>query len=112
LIPIQDRLFTTDRVQGAYSFNALGECALKTGRPDAAEEGFKHALSVRETAEFGGMGLGDRWYLVVSRDNMAKVREVQGKLLEARELRLRGKDCDMMCCSSDEVRSGFFLLHD
>lgn len=104
LIPVQDRLYTTNSVQVARSFNAVGECTLALGRPDAAEESFDQALGVRETAEYGGMGLGERWDAVVSRDNMAKVREVQGKLLEARKLRLRGKDSDMLCCSNSEVR--------
>lgn len=113
IIPLQDKLYSTDSVEAAVSFNGLGECALKMGEAGGAEEALSQALKVREDVSFGGMGLGTRHDAAVTRENMAQVKESQGKFLDARRLRLRGRGTDTMHCSDSKVSCTVeYIYHD
>ncbi|RDB16594.1 hypothetical protein Hypma_002809 [Hypsizygus marmoreus] len=102
LIPIQDRLYSIDSLQVAESFAEAGLLLMESGRPDAAEEAYMQVLKVRDDARWGGLGMGERRDAVAAREWMGKAKEGLGKYVEAREVRMRGKDDDVVLCSSSE----------
>ncbi|TFK19004.1 hypothetical protein FA15DRAFT_674827 [Coprinopsis marcescibilis] len=105
-IPYQDKLTTTSSAECAEGFEGLGTAALGESKYSEAEEAFKEVLRVREDNSHGGLELGDRLDVVHPREKMAKVREHQGRLLDARDLRLRGeKDGRMRCAASKCARN-------
>lgn len=101
LIPILSTVYGDDSTEACWAFNGMGECTLADGpdqRFDAAEEAFTQALKVRDDVKYGGLGLGTRAEVVLSRENMAKAKEGLGKFLEAREVRMRGSDQNTTYC--------------
>ena len=100
LIPLLDRLFTSNSVEFANAFSDTSECLIETGRFDGAEEGLAQVLRVRDYKRFGGLEMGEKGLaLALQREKMAIAKEGL-KLLEAREFRLRGRDVDEMVCSN------------
>ena len=101
LIPLLDRLYTSNSLEFADAFSATSECLIETGRFDGAEEGLSQVLKVRDYKRFGGLEMGERGLaLALQREKMAIAKEGLKKLLEAREFRLRGKEVEEMVCSN------------
>ncbi|KAJ7072808.1 hypothetical protein C8F01DRAFT_972386 [Mycena amicta] len=94
-------------VQAAISLNGLGEACISAGRLPEADEALTKALKVREAGDMGGLGLGPRIDAAVTRDNLAALREAQGRFDDARALRLAGDPKDQIMCGNDKVS---FLL--
>jgi len=95
---IKLQAFGEEAVQTAISFNGLGEDLLQLGQLDEAEEMLGKALHVRDDTAFGGLGAGPRMDAAVTRENVAQLREAQGRLADAKEMRLRGKGKGEICC--------------
>lgn len=98
------RAFGEESVQAAMSFNGLGEVYLKVSKLNEAEEVFAKALKVRDNAEFGGLELGPRNDAAATRDNIAQLREAQGRFEDAREMRLKGANKGETMCGNSNVR--------
>jgi len=99
-----------DSLQAGISFNGLGDNLMFLGKLDEAEVALGKALRIRDDKEFGGMGVGPRLDAAVTRDSVAQLREAQGRLVEARELRLRGKG--HMCCGNYKCPGQLFTISD
>ncbi|KAG6910340.1 hypothetical protein DXG01_011408 [Tephrocybe rancida] len=110
LIPIIDRLYTLTSVEGADAFDGLAECLLHQRIWDSAIEAAQSVLKTREEPRFGGAGVGTAYDRGKSRKAMAKALEGQGKLLDARVVRLRGKETDTLVCAYAECAVHLLLL--
>ncbi|KZS92476.1 hypothetical protein SISNIDRAFT_486504 [Sistotremastrum niveocremeum HHB9708] len=95
-------------VQAALTFNGLGESLIALGEFLAAEEVLSKALRVYDYEEYGGLGQGPRFDAAVARENMAQVREAQGRFADAVELRKRGKTRGQICCPNMQRAGCFF----
>lgn len=73
---------------------------------DEAEDYLKKALAVRDEAPYG-RGLGPRFDAAVSRENMARVYDKRGNLLEAKGIRKRAGE---ICC--DYYKVGIYHIKD
>ncbi|KZT42140.1 hypothetical protein SISSUDRAFT_108490 [Sistotremastrum suecicum HHB10207 ss-3] len=110
------RAYPETSVQAALTFNGLGESLIALGEFLAAEEVLSKALRVYDYEEYGGLGQGTRFDAAVARENMAQVREAQGRFADAVELRKRGKTRGQICCPNMQARCApagrTFLLSD
>ncbi|KAJ7198767.1 hypothetical protein GGX14DRAFT_699938 [Mycena pura] len=98
-------------VGAALSYNALGETYIAAQRYDEAEEALRKSLHVRDNKEFGGLGEGPRQDAAATRDNLAQVFEAQGKMDQAREIRMKGAaNGETMCGSYECVTPGGAML--
>jgi tetratricopeptide (TPR) repeat protein len=98
------RAFGEESVQAAISYNALGEVYLQAGELSEAEKVFAKALKARDNVAFGGLELGPRNDAAATRDNIAQLREAQGRFEEAKEMRLKGADRSETMCGNYDVR--------
>ncbi|KZS92475.1 hypothetical protein SISNIDRAFT_455676 [Sistotremastrum niveocremeum HHB9708] len=104
------KTFPETSVQAAISFNGLGESLLSLQDLSGAEEALSKALRVRDDKTFGGLGEGPRFDAAVTRENMAQLREAQGRFEEAKEMRMRGKSKGHIACGNDKCPGQLFLL--
>ncbi|TFK36189.1 hypothetical protein BDQ12DRAFT_252647 [Crucibulum laeve] len=100
LIPYLDKLYGMDSLECANGFIGLGECSICIGEIEGAEEAFNQVLKVRESKEFGGLGLGSKEEAAQAREYLARLKEKQGQLVRARALRARGEKDKSMRCSN------------
>lgn len=111
-LPLKIAGYGPDSIQAAITFNALGECHLKAGNLDQAEENLLKALRVRDNKAWGGLELGPRNDAAASRDNYAQVLEARGgreNFGRAREVRKRGAERGETMCGCYEVCFFFFF---
>ncbi|KAI2613140.1 uncharacterized protein GGS25DRAFT_478691 [Hypoxylon fragiforme] len=87
------RAFPATSVQAGISYNGLGEALLRAGRFDEADAAFASALQAREAG-------GPRSDAAITRDNIARLREAQGRFEDAREMRLRGRERSEVMCGN------------
>ena len=102
-IALKLKAYNDDSTQLAISYNGLGETLLSLEKLEEADVALAKALRVRDDAAFGGLGKGPRFDAGVTRENVAQLREAQGRLDEAKQMRLRGKE-GQMCCGHYRVR--------
>jgi hypothetical protein len=81
----------------------LGEACLSAGRLDDADHALTRALKIREATAAGGLGLGPRLDAAATRDNLAALREAQGRFDDAKALRLMGREEKEILCGFSEV---------
>ncbi|KAI1324559.1 hypothetical protein F5Y16DRAFT_423865 [Xylariaceae sp. FL0255] len=84
------RTYPATSIQVAISLNGLGEALMAAGQLEEADEVLAQALAVRETA-------GPRLDAAATRENIGALREKQGRFAEAAEVRLLGRDGEMLC---------------
>jgi tetratricopeptide (TPR) repeat protein len=89
-ISIKEAVFGTQAIQLALSRNSLGELYMKMDRLGEAEHNLKLAVEVRN-------GAGSHLDAAVSRDNLAQLFEMRGKLEDAKNMRLNGAPDNMVC---------------
>ncbi|KZS92478.1 hypothetical protein SISNIDRAFT_486506 [Sistotremastrum niveocremeum HHB9708] len=106
------KMFPETSIQAALSFNGLGEKLLLLGDIPGAEYNLTKALRVRDDESFGGLGTGPRYDAAVTRENMAQLREAQGRFEEAKDIRLRGKSKGQVCCGNYNCPGQMFLLSE
>ncbi|KZS92477.1 hypothetical protein SISNIDRAFT_486505 [Sistotremastrum niveocremeum HHB9708] len=102
--------FPETSIQASMSYNGIGEALLRLGDISGAEEAFLKALYVRDDKIHGGLGEGPRLDAAVMRENLAQVREAQGRFADAKELRLRGQSKGQICCANHKCPNQLFLL--
>lgn len=95
-IELKERGLGQNSITLALSRNALGELYMRMNKYAEAEVLLKAAIDVRERS-------GPPLDAAVSRDNLAALYETQGKMAEAREMRMRGAP-DSISCSNYKVR--------
>lgn len=78
------------------SWNKLGEIQHEMGKVNEAEKSLKKAVDIRES-------LGEDFDTSVSRDNLARVYEEQGRMEDARQMRLRGRPAQNISCGNFSV---------
>lgn len=100
-LELKERHLGPDAVSTALTKNALGELYIKLGKLDEAEGHLKKAVDIRSTAE-------PAFDAAVSRENLAQLYEIRGKLKEARDTRLLGSP-DKMACGYYHVSTALFL---
>lgn len=88
--------FGSDSISTAISYNALGEALLSNENFTEAEEVLTKAVAIRDAR-------GPAFDAAVSRENLARVYEAQGKWAQAKELRTRRTE--EMVCSNYQVTS-------
>lgn len=66
------------------------------GKVNEAEKSLKKAVEIREA-------LKEDFDTSVSRDNLAKVYEEQGRMDEAKQMRLRGRPAQNIACANFKV---------
>ena len=76
---------------------------ISTQRCEESEEALRKSLHVRDNEELGGLGEGPRQDAAATRDNLAQVFEAQGKMDQAREMRMKGAANGETMCGSYEV---------
>ena len=59
-LALKVQCFGEQSIQAGLSFNEVGECYLKTGDLQKAEENLLKALKVRDNRKFGGLEIGPR----------------------------------------------------
>lgn len=97
-LALRQQFYGLDSVQVGISANGLGEAMLALGRLDDAEQALMVALRCRDE-----LGLGPKFDMAVTRENVGCLWEARGKWDEAREVRLRGADVGMMACGNEKV---------
>ncbi|KAI1490741.1 hypothetical protein F5X96DRAFT_694200 [Biscogniauxia mediterranea] len=85
------RAYPESSTQVGISLNGLGEALLRAGELEEADKALERALSIREKH-------GPALDAAATRENIAALREAQGKFDEAREMRLRGSKQGQMLC--------------
>ena len=96
IVAIDEKLQGPNSSSSGLSWNKLGEIQFEMGKITEAEPSLKRAVEIRE-------GLGEDFDTAVSRDNLARVYEAQGRMDEAREMRLRGRASQNISCGSFKV---------
>jgi hypothetical protein len=89
-----------ESVEVAISYEGLGVALRLSGKVLEAREYHEKALYIREDGEFGGLGKGIREDAACTRDSLACILEFEGRMKEAREMRLRGEAKDEMLCAN------------
>lgn len=84
----------------AISYEGLGTALRLGGKLLEAREYHEKALYIREYIEFGGLGKGSREDAADTRDSLACILESEGRMKEAREMRLRGEATDELLCTN------------
>ncbi|KAI0149992.1 hypothetical protein F4776DRAFT_604111 [Hypoxylon sp. NC0597] len=90
------RAYPEFSIQAGISYNGLGEALFRAGRLDEADECFQKALAVREAK-------GPAQDVAATRDNIGALREAQGRLDDAREIRLKGAEKKQMLCGNYDI---------
>lgn len=81
-IEVKERYLEPNSTITAISQNMLGEVYIKMGKIEEAERQLKRAMTARNEA-------GTAFDAAVTRENLAQLSEMKGKMSEAKELRLR-----------------------
>jgi tetratricopeptide (TPR) repeat protein len=87
------------------SWNKLGEIQHEMGKTGEAEKSLQKAVEIREK-------LGESFDTSVSRDNLARVYEEQGRMEEAKQMRLRGRPSQNITCGNFDVSLGSYDTTD
>jgi hypothetical protein len=85
------------------SWNKLGEIQFENKNFVDAEVSLKRAVEIRE-------GLQEDFDTAVSRDNLARIFETDGRMEEARKMRLRGRNSQNIACGCFTVSFSFQIL--
>ncbi|KIM30123.1 hypothetical protein M408DRAFT_328516 [Serendipita vermifera MAFF 305830] len=98
-IPLQQEICVLDEQMhgrnsssAGLSWNKLGEMQYENKDFAAAEVSLKLAVEIRE-------GLGEDFDTSVSRDNLARIFEVYGRMEDAKKMRLRGRKAQNITCA-------------
>jgi hypothetical protein len=65
-----------------------------------ADKYISMALRIRNDMGHGGLGQGERFDAAVTHENMAQIREAQGRFIDARKMRLQGQAAGQMVCGN------------
>lgn len=83
----------------------LGDTLRMYGKHDEARLHLEKALHIQDAIEYGGLGKGERKDGAMCRERLAYVMEAQGRMDEARALRLKGEAKGEILCSNISVCS-------
>ncbi|KAI0596312.1 hypothetical protein F4775DRAFT_594363 [Biscogniauxia sp. FL1348] len=90
------RAYPESSTQVGVSLNGLGVALFRAGKLEEADNALEKALAIREQH-------GPALDAAATRENMAALREAQGRFDEAREMRLRGDKKGQMLCGNYDV---------
>lgn len=93
-LDIKERAFGRDGPEVATTCDELGIVQYRQRKYDEAEKNLRRAMAIRNRLYFEDKMAAD------VRDELARVLEAQGKLVEARELRCSGADAGSMVVGS------------
>ena len=80
----------------AGSYSCIASACISAGKLDEAEEAMQKTCAIYEETN-------DRDELALAYATVAELREAQDRMLDARELRLKGEDSGEMVCSYTRV---------
>lgn len=96
IVAHKEQVYGSESLRTADSYCEIGILCTQLGRLDGAEAFLNKALSVR-------IWQGPELDAAITREHLAQVYEMRGKLREARAIRLVGAP-DNMVCSNRQVR--------
>ncbi|KAL4260091.1 polyprenol kinase family protein [Pleurotus pulmonarius] len=101
-IEVKERHLGPSAITTALSRNALGEVYLQMGRMVEAEDNLTKALEVRTAG-------GPPFDAAVTRENLAQLAEMRGRMSDAKALRLAGAPNTIACANSDCISQALSL---
>ncbi|KAF4574279.1 hypothetical protein EYR36_005612 [Pleurotus pulmonarius] len=101
-IEVKERHLGPSAITTALSRNALGEVYLQMGRMAEAEDNLTKALEVRNAG-------GPPFDAAVTRENLAQLAEMRGRMSDAKALRLAGAPNTIACANSDCISQALSL---
>jgi len=98
IVELDKKIYGPDASSTGLSWNKLGEIQFEMNNFTEAEPSLKRAVEIREA-------LGEDFDTSVSRDNLARVYEAQGRLEEAKAMRMKGRAAQNITCGNFSVRN-------
>jgi len=92
-------VYDPEAIEVAISYEGLGIALRLAKRVAEARQYHEKALYIRDDVEFGGLGKGIREDAAYTRESLACVLEFEGKMDEAKALRLKGEAKNQLVCA-------------